>query len=56
MPSEVEAMKYRNIKTNGYASRRESKRATEWAMLQRAGFTPGEPSRDGGVLRVVARG
>ena len=30
-------MKYQNIKTNGYASRREAKRATELAMLQRAG-------------------
>ena len=30
--------KYRNVKTNGYASRKESKHATELKLLQRAGL------------------
>jgi hypothetical protein len=36
-PRKKKAPKYRNVKTDGYASKREAKRASDLKLLQRAG-------------------
>lgn len=54
--------KYRNVKTNGYSSRKESKHATDLKLLQRAGLIsdlreqvkyeliPNQKDKDGKVI------